>query len=182
MTLRTRRSKLPRWTLPLLAVLSAAGLVALHAGSASAADGGLTHTPVTFTGDGGGALHGTVVAPTSAGGNRPGIVLVGGAGPGKRSQQMAPAEAFARGGVVALVYDKRTVGYSQFQRSYSMLADDALAAVRVLRAQAGVDPRRVGFWGRSEGAWVASLGASRSTEVAFLVTVGAAGMSPARQT
>jgi dienelactone hydrolase len=95
---------------------------------------------------------------------------------------MAPAEAFARGGVVSLVYDKRTVGYSQFQRSYSALADDALAAVRVLRAQAGVDPRRVGFWGASEGAWVASLGASRSTEVAFLVTVGAAGMSPARQT
>jgi dienelactone hydrolase len=166
----------------LVAALAAAGLVALHAGSASAADGGLTYSQVTFTGSDGVVLHGTVVAPAPAGGNRPGIVLVGGAGPGKRSQQMPPAEAFARGGVVSLVYDKRTAGYSQFQRSYSVLTDDALAAVRVLRAQAGVDPRRVGFWGRSEGAWVASLGASRSTDVAYLVTVGAAGMGPARQT
>jgi dienelactone hydrolase len=83
---------------------------------------------------------------------------------------------------VSLAYDKRTAGYSQFTRSYSVLALDALAAVRVLRAHAGVDPARVGFWGLSEGAWVTSLAASRSTEVAFLVTVGAAGMSPSQQT
>jgi dienelactone hydrolase len=165
-----------------MSALVAICLLALHAGPAGAASGDLTYSQVTFSGDGGVALHGTVVAPRSAGGDRPGIVLVGGAGPGRRSEQLPPAEAFARAGVVSLVYDKRTAGYSQFTRSYSVLAVDALAAVAALRAHAGVDPARVGFWGQSEGAWVTSLAASRSTDVAFLVTVGAAGMSPSQQT
>lgn len=151
------------------------------AGLASAGPGGLTHSQVTFTG-GGVVLHGTVVAPTPTGVNRPGIVLVGGAGPGKRFEQLPEAEAFARGGAVSLICDKRTVGYSQFALSYSLLADDALSAVQVLGAWPDVDPRRLGFWGESEGAWVISLAASRSTEVAFLVTVGAVGVSPVRQT
>jgi Prolyl oligopeptidase family len=43
-------------------------------------------------------------------------------------------------------------------------------------------PDRIGIWGLSEGAWVASLAASRSDEVDFLVVVGAAGMTPLRQT
>src|SRR5260370_30255180 len=57
-----------------------------------------------------------------------------------------------------------------------------MAALEVLRARSGVDPSTVGFWGESEGAWVASLAASRSDQVAFLVTVGASGVSPVRQT
>jgi dienelactone hydrolase len=154
---------------------------ARSATAAAAVDGDPTSSPVTFAGSGGTVLHGTVVTP-AAGGRRPGIVLVSGSGPQKATDERDVARAFARGGVVSLVYDKRTAGYSQFQRSYRVLADDALAAVDVLRGRAGVDPAQVGIWGESEGAWVASLAASGSPDVAFVVTVGAAGETPAQQT
>lgn len=85
-------------------------------------------------------LHGTVFAPSPASRRRPGIVLVHGSGPGPRTEYSAEARAFARAGIVTLTYDKRTIGYSLFHRSYSQLADDALAAVHVLRARSDVDP------------------------------------------
>lgn len=81
-----------------------------------------------------------------------------------------------------LIYDKRTKGYSEIDRSYELLADDALAAVRALRARAEVNPDAVGLWGLSEGAWVVPLAASRSDEVAFAVLVAATGVPPAQQT
>src|SRR3954469_25671038 len=140
---------------------------------ASAAD--LANDDVTFT-NGGGMLHGTVVAPPG-GSKLPGLVMVDGSGEHTRNDHRTEAEAFARQGIATLIYDKRTEGYSQFERSYPTLADDALAAVEVLRKRPGVDPARVGVWGLSEGGWVAPLAASKSPEhVAFVVTVGANGV------
>jgi pimeloyl-ACP methyl ester carboxylesterase len=59
-------------------------------------------------------------------------------------------------------------------------ADDALAAVEVLsdRIRPGTP---VGLWAFSQGAWAASLAAARSSRVAFLILVGASGVSPAAQ-
>jgi dienelactone hydrolase len=141
---------------------------------ASAADG-----EVTFT-NGGVTLHGTVVAPPG-GTKLPGLVMVHGSGAHSREDYRDQAEAFARQGIATLIYDKRTEGYSQFERSYSTLADDALAAVAALRKRPEVDPARVGVWGLSEGGWVAPLAASRSSDVAFVVTLGANGVEPSRQ-
>jgi uncharacterized protein len=165
----------------LMAALVAIGSVVSSVGAANVAPSGLTYNQVMFTGSDGTVLYGTVVAPTTAGGDQPGVVLVGGSGPSKGVDNLAEADAFALGGVVSLVYDKRTVGYSDFERSFSMLAGDALAAVELLRGWPGVNPARVGIWSVSEGTWVASLAASRSTDVAFVVTVGASGVSPSRQ-
>ncbi len=151
-------------------------------GMASAVPGRLTYSSIMFAGGGGVVLHGMLVSPAPTGLNRPGLVLVGGAGPGKMVEQLPEAQAFAGSGVVSLIYDKRTVGYSQFALSYSLLADDAMSAIQVLRTKPGVDPNSIGMWGESEGAWVASLTASRSSQIAFLVTVGASGVSPVRQT
>lgn len=109
------------------------------------------------------------------------MVLVSGAGPNKRDRLTAEAEAFTRAGIATLAYDKRTVGYSLTERSYSQLADDATAAAAVLRARPGVEADRVGYWGHSEGGWVAPLAASRDPRTAFLVAVGANGGSPLAQ-
>jgi dienelactone hydrolase len=136
---------------------------------------------ITLRGSGGVELRGLLVAPESASPPRPGVVLVHGAGPHPGTDYLPEAEAFARAGIVALVYDKRTEGYSLLERSFATLADDALAAVRALRERPGVDPARVGLWGLSEGGWVAPLAASRSTDVAFLITVAGTGVPPARQ-
>ncbi|OXM70596.1 alpha/beta hydrolase family protein [Amycolatopsis vastitatis] len=141
---------------------------------ASAADG-----DVTFQ-NGGVTLHGTVVAPPG-GTKLPGLVMVHGSGAHSREDYRDQAEAFARQGIATLIYDKRTEGYSQFERSYATLADDALAAVEALRKRPEVDPARVGVWGLSEGGWVAPLAASKSSDVAFVVTLGANGVQPAQQ-
>ncbi|MEV6909336.1 prolyl oligopeptidase family serine peptidase [Amycolatopsis sp. NPDC051071] len=152
-----------------------AAVVAVSSPAPSAAPAG----DVSFASHGV-TLHGTVVAP-EGGGPAPGIVMVHGSGEHPRSDYRAEAEAFAKAGIATLIYDKRTEGYSLFERDYSVLADDAVAAVQALRAQPGVDPTRVGVWGLSEGGWVAPLAASKSKDVAFVVTVGANGVSPDRQ-
>jgi hypothetical protein len=108
--------------------------------------------------------------------------MLQGAGNRGRQELRAEAEAFARRGVVTLIYDKRTVGYSLLQRDYAVLADDALAGLRLLRARGDVDPASVGLWALSEGAFVAPLAANRSTDVKFLITVGAVGVTPVQQT
>ncbi|OUC84005.1 hypothetical protein CA984_40485 [Streptosporangium minutum] len=145
---------------------------------------GLTATEVSFRGGGGLLMHGTVLTSASAPARspRPGIVLVHGSGTGTpRAKLMSEAVGFAREGLSVLVYDKRSEGYSLFQRSFSQLADDALGAVAALRTQPGVDPAKVGVWGFSEGGWVAPIAASRSEDIAFVVLVGANGLPPLRQ-
>ncbi|MFG3441193.1 alpha/beta hydrolase family protein [Nonomuraea sp. NPDC047897] len=142
----------------------------------------LATTEVSFHGDGGLTLRGTVLAPRGAAARRPGLVLVHGAGTGTpRTKLLGEAVEFARRGMAVLVYDKRSVDYSLFERSYGQLAGDALGAVAALRSQPGVDPAKVGLWGLSEGGWVAPIAASRSADVAFVVLVGANSIQPLRQ-
>lgn len=170
----------------LLLLTVALSLVSLPPEPASAADNGFAEEEIRFR-SGEATLGGTVLVPhgTSSSDRKPAIALVHGAGPHTREDQRDEAEAFAREGVVALVYDKRTEGYSQLERSYGLLADDALAAVGVLRDHPGVDPDAVGLWGLSEGAWVVPIAASHPEgrgAVDFVVLVAATGVPPARQT
>jgi pimeloyl-ACP methyl ester carboxylesterase len=59
-------------------------------------------------------------------------------------------------------------------------ADDALAAVRLLRQHVPTAP--IGLWGWSQGAWAASIAAANHPEdVQFLILVSSCGVSPARQ-
>jgi dienelactone hydrolase len=165
----------------LVAGLLAIGLVfGLSARPANAAPGGFSEEEVRFK-SAGVTLEGTVLVPDGEG-HKPAMALVHGAGPHTRQDYRAEAEAFARGGIVTLIYDKRTKGYSGFERSYDLLASDALAAVNALQGLPYVDPDAVGLWGLSEGAWVVPIAASRSDEVGFVVLVAATGVSPAQQT
>jgi pimeloyl-ACP methyl ester carboxylesterase len=58
---------------------------------------------------------------------------------------------------------------------------DALAAVDELKTHRDVDPRRIGLWGFSQGAWIAPMVAARSRDIAFVVLVASVGVTPAVQ-
>ncbi|WP_218020883.1 alpha/beta hydrolase family protein [Nocardia crassostreae] len=135
---------------------------------------------ITFTRLDGTTTAGTVHAPAGATG-LPGVVLVHGSGDGRGRQYADVADALARSGIVALRYDKRTEDYTPAHRDYPLLADDALAGLAALRNRPEVDPARVGVWGLSEGGWVAPLEVSRSSDAAFLITIGANSLAPATQ-
>jgi dienelactone hydrolase len=137
---------------------------------------------VSFYGDGGVLLHGTIYAP-AAPGRYPGLVMIDGAGPTSSNEFHDEARAFAERGIVTLVYTKRTVGYSTFQRDFAVLAKDALSGMALVRARADVNPSMIGLFGLSEGAWVAPLAAAMQPgAVAYIVTVGAVGLTPIRET
>lgn len=140
----------------------------------AAAASGLSDTDVTFH-NGPTTLNGTVVAPTGRTARMPGLVLVAGSGPRGRDAYRPEAEAFARSGIVVLIYDKRA-GYSRAGSSYADLAGDAVAGVRLLRGRPDVRPGRVGLWGHSEGGWVVPLAAAGSADVGFVVTAGASAL------
>ncbi|MDH6139418.1 dienelactone hydrolase/heme exporter protein D [Kitasatospora sp. GP30] len=180
MLFRARSALLIRTVLAVLSGALVGALLLLAAPVAYAGGDGLVRQEVTFRGGGGLVLHGTVLSKDGASGPGPGIVLVGGSGAGPREEYRQEAEAFARAGITTLVYDKRTVGYSRLHVYFGLLADDALAGVRLLQSRNTVNPRQVGMWGFSEGGWVAPLAASRSADVAFVVTIGGSGYDPLR--
>lgn len=133
-------------------------------------------------------LQGTLFVPNGKG-PHPGVVLLHGSGPQTRESYIRFfADQFARNGFAALIYDKRNTGrtdiplWQQGGGTFADFADDATAAVRYLRARPDVaDPRRIGLWGLSQGAWIAPLAADRIDGIAFLVLVSGGGVTPARQ-
>ncbi|SDG06251.1 hypothetical protein SAMN05421505_101272 [Sinosporangium album] len=130
---------------------------------------------------GGEIVEATIRAPLASG-RHPALVFVQGSGTGARSDFNEQAEWLAHAGVITLVYDKRTEGYSFRHRDFGLLADDALRMIRTLRQRADVDPARTGLWGVSEGTWVTPLTADAGrSDVSFMVMVSAPNVSPMRQ-
>jgi uncharacterized protein len=80
-------------------------------------------------------------------------------------QRMLPAE-----GVGAFVYDKRGTGKSggRYTQDFSLLADDAVAALHKARQLAGARLGRIGYQAGSAGGWVAPIAANR-TSVDFVI-------------
>ncbi|PSL02374.1 hypothetical protein CLV30_11027 [Haloactinopolyspora alba] len=126
-------------------------------------------------------LDATVFAP-DAPGEFPAVAFVHGAGGGGRESFFGLAERFARAGIVAVAYDKRSDYSYLFNRDFGQLAEDAVAVVRVMRERPDVDADRAGLWGLSEGGRVVPLAAAGAPEVGFVVTVGGAVRGPLRNT
>jgi hypothetical protein len=80
-------------------------------------------------------------------------------------QRMLPAE-----GIGVFAYDKRGTGASggQYTQDFELLAADATVAVGEARRLAGARLGRIGFWGGSEGGWVAPIAANRA-QVDFVI-------------
>lgn len=84
-------------------------------------------------------------------------------------------------GVAVFVYDRRGSGKSAAapaRGDYDLLAEDGLAAARMLARDPRIDARRIGVWGLSQGGWLALLAAARSADVAFAISVSAPMTTP----
>ena len=127
------------------------------------------------------ALSGTLIVP-EGNGPRPAIVLLHGSGPLTRNSFGPYPQFFASLGFAVLSYDKRGTGASTGTRVDAStgramaptyypddLVNDALAAFQLLRERSGIDPKRIGFWGSSEGGMLATQVAARSSDVAFAI-------------
>lgn len=87
-------------------------------------------------------------------------------------------------GIAVLLYDRRGSGGSSgsLQDSdYETLASDAVAGQRALAAISRIDPNKIGFWGLSQGGWLALLAAGSSLNPAFAIVVSAPLVTPEKQ-
>lgn len=116
-------------------------------------------------------LAGELMEPLWLDGPAPLVVMVHGSErtPAIGSQY---AYALAAQGIAVFVYDKRGTGASQgeYTQNFELLADDAVAALAQARDMMKGRFARAGYFGGSQGGWVAPLAATRSR--ADFVAVG----------
>jgi uncharacterized protein len=132
-------------------------------------------------------LAGTMTTPTSVAGrlHYPAVVLVGGASPADRDEVIdgVPvftqlARALAESGHVVLRYDRRGSGQSGGRIDSVTLADyadDAIAAMKWLSKQDGVDSRHVVLAGYGDGGAVSLVAASHEKRIAGVITLNSPG-------
>jgi len=129
----------------------------------------LTATDTRFTSVETG-LAGRLIEPR-AGGNRPLVVMVHGS---ERTSALNSVYAYALAaqGITVFVYDKRGTGSSEgeYTQNFELLAADAAAAFAHAKTMTAGRVTRAGYFGGSQGGWVAPLAATHSA--ADFVAIG----------
>jgi len=168
-----------------MAILLTVGLASAVPLDSSASTSDLWHvagTPtvisqeVRFT-NAGADLVGTVYLP-STGNHLPAVVVLHHAGAATREAALYRhlREGLPALGFAVLIYDRRGSGQSSGSLQgvdYETLADDAVAGQHALAKLSRIDPAKIGFWGLSQGGWLAVLAAGRSRNGAFAISVSA---------
>lgn len=123
-------------------------------------------------------LAGTLTIPPGDG-PHPAVILITGSGAQDRDESLMGHKPFrvladhlSRRGIAVLRYDDRGTAQSTGDHAAATSADfalDAEGALDFLRARPGIDPRKTGFAGHSEGGVIAPMIAARRGDVAFLV-------------
>jgi len=129
-------------------------------------------------------LAGTLLVPAAKikGGKHPALVFTHGGGAQLREVYWGLGYLYAARGFIVLSYDKRGVGKSTGnwgEASFEDLADDAVAGAKFLQSRTDIAANQIGFFGQSQGGWIAPLAASRFPQAAFAVAVSGGALSPA---
>ncbi len=119
----------------------------------------------------------------------PCVLLISGSGMQNRDEELMGHKPFlvladylARCGIASLRYDDRGTGESTgdvANVTTDLLADDAEWLFNWLRKQPGIDRKRVGIIGHSEGGSIAPIIATRNRHVAFIVMLAGPGVDGA---
>ena len=129
-------------------------------------------------------LAGTLLSPNTDG-KHPAMILAHGSGPEDRNALLPFVRFMVRHGITLLAYDKRGVGGSTGNwrnSSFDDLAGDAIAALQFLKSRTDIDPKQIGIFGVSQGGWIGPLVASRSKDIAFVISVSGAAVTPGEET
>jgi pimeloyl-ACP methyl ester carboxylesterase len=123
-------------------------------------------------------LAGTLTIPSGKG-PFPAVLLITGSGPQDRDETIFGHQPFfvlsdylTRKGVAVLRVDDRGIAKSTGNFATATTADfatDAEAGIAFLKQRAGVDPKKIGLIGHSEGGVIAPMVAARNRDVAFIV-------------
>lgn len=119
-------------------------------------------------------LAGTLHIPTATG-PHPVVLMMQGSGPADRDGDgyFPPIqEAFLTRQIATYAFDKPGCGNSTGDwRHYALegRADQALAAIEMLRRHPAVDAERIGLWGQSQGGWLVQMVASRLPDLSFAI-------------
>lgn len=130
-------------------------------------------------------LAGTLTLPQT-GSNFPVAVLITGSGKQNRDEELAGHKPFlvisdylTRNGIAVLRYDDRGVGQStgDFASATTVdFAQDAASAVEYLKTRKEINKNKIGLIGHSEGGMIASMVASASKDVNFIVLLAGIGI------
>lgn len=134
---------------------------------------------------GGHTISGTLTIP-SKGDKFPAVVLISGSGAQDRNEEimghrpfLVIADYLTRNGIAVLRYDDRGVGKSTgdyVEATTADLSTDAMTAVSYLKTLPEIDPDRIGLAGHSEGGIIASMVASQSGDVAYIISLAGNGV------
>lgn len=131
-------------------------------------------------------LAGTLHLPSKTEGPVPAIIALHGAGAPDRNSVLYEhlTERLPEIGIAVLVFDRRGHGDSKgdFQTaSFEDLALDAIAAMDRITKFPKIDEKRIGFWGISQGGWLAPLAATLTDNAAFCISVAGPAVTPSEQ-
>lgn len=129
-------------------------------------------------------LAGTLTTPQKE--DYPVAILISGSGPQDRNSEILGHKPFwviadylTRNGIGVLRIDDRGVGKSGGHHALSTSYDfaaDVESAVRFLKSKKGVNPKKIGLIGHSEGGIIAPVVASKDKSIHFLVLLAAPGI------
>jgi pimeloyl-ACP methyl ester carboxylesterase len=130
-------------------------------------------------------LQGTLYLPAK-GDHLPALVVFHGASAPTREYAMYRhlSQDLPALGYAVLVFDRRGSGASTGspeEADYQQLADDGIAGLHAIAANPRINAHKIGFWGHSQGGWLAVLAASRTHDAAFAISVSAPMVTPSEQ-
>jgi len=130
-------------------------------------------------------LAGTLTLPTKDG-IFPVVILISGSGPQNRDEELLGHKSFlvlsdflTKNGIAVLRYDDRGTALSKGDFKTATSADfatDVESAIMYLKTRKEINKNKIGLMGHSEGGLIASMVASKSKDVAFIVLLAGTGI------